>query len=74
MLSDMGRLLIIAGAGLLLLGLLLTFAGRLPGLGRLPGDFLIQRENLSVYIPCGTMILISLILTVVLNLIGRFFR
>lgn len=74
MLSELGRWLIILGAGLLVLGLLLTVAGRIPGLGRLPGDIVIQRENFSFYMPLGTMIVISLVLTVLINLIGRLFR
>jgi len=74
MLEGLGRLLIYFGGGLLLLGLLLVVIGKLPGLGRLPGDIVIQRENLTVYIPLGTMLLVSLVLTLVLNLLSRFKR
>jgi hypothetical protein len=74
MLSELGRWLIILGAGLLVLGLLLTVVGRIPGLGRLPGDIVIQRENFSFYMPLGTMIVVSLVLTLLINLIGRLFR
>lgn len=72
MLEGLGRLLIYLGGGLLLLGLVLVLLGKLPGLGRLPGDIVIQRENLTVYIPLGTMLLVSLVLTLVLNLLSRF--
>lgn len=72
MLEGLGRLLIYLGGGLLLLGLVLVLVGKLPGLGRLPGDIVIQRENLTVYIPLGTMLLVSLVLTLVLNLLSRF--
>lgn len=71
MLEGLGRLLIYFGAGLLVLGLLFVVIGKLPGLGRLPGDIVIQRENLTVYIPLGTMLLVSLVLTLVLNLLSR---
>lgn len=71
MLEGLGRLLIYLGGGLLLLGLVLVLVGKLPGLGRLPGDIVIQRENLTVYIPLGTMLLISVVLTLVLNLLSR---
>jgi hypothetical protein len=74
MFSELGRWLIILGVGLLVMGLLLTVAGRIPGLGRLPGDIVIQRENFTFYMPLGTMIVVSLVLTVLINLIGRFFR
>lgn len=72
--SDMGRMLMLVGGLLFLVGVLLTFAGRLPGLGRLPGDFIFQRGNVTVYLPLGTMIVLSLLLTLVLNLVGRLFR
>ncbi len=71
MLEGLGRLLAFIGGGLLLLGLLLILIGKLPGLGRLPGDILIQRGNLTVYIPLGTMLAVSLLLTLILNLLSR---
>ena len=72
--ADIGRLLIVMGGGLLLLGLLLVLAGRIPGFGQLPGDIFIERGNFRFYAPLGTMIVLSIILTVVLNLVARFWR
>ncbi len=72
--SDIGRLLMIAGGGLFALGLILVLAGRIPGFGHLPGDITIQRDNFTLYAPLGTMIVVSVILTLVLNLIARFWR
>lgn len=69
-----GRLLILIGAGLLLLGLVLTFADRVPllgWLGRLPGDLIFRRGNTTVMIPIATSILLSLILSIVVSLIIR---
>ncbi len=66
--GSMGRLLILAGVVLVVLGLVFVAAGRLP---RLPGDVVIQRPNVTVYVPLGTMILVSLALTVILNLLLR---
>jgi hypothetical protein len=74
MLEGMGRTLIWIGGGLLALGLLFVLIGKIPGLGRLPGDILIQRENLTIYIPLGAMILVSVVLTLLLNLIARWRR
>jgi len=74
MLEGIGRLLIWFGGGLLLLGLLLMAAGRIPGLGRLPGDIMIRRENVIVFIPLATMLLVSVVLTIVLNVIVRWRR
>ena len=72
--EDIGRAIMVAGGALFLVGLLLVLSGRLPGLGNLPGDITIQRDNITLYMPCGTMIVISVVLTLVLNLISRFWR
>jgi hypothetical protein len=59
---DYGRLLIVAGVALVALGLLWPYLGRL-GLGRLPGDFVIERDGFSLYIPVTTCLLISAVVT-----------
>lgn len=69
------------GAGLLLVGLgvaailvgLLVWAGWLSWFGRLPGDIRIQRENVRVYFPITSMILISIVLSLLMALLRRFF-
>lgn len=72
--GDIGRLLMITGGGLFVLGLVLFLVGRIPGIGQLPGDITVQRDNFTLYAPFGTMIILSLILTVVLNVIARLWR
>jgi hypothetical protein len=69
-LSGVGRILLILAAVLAVIGVLFVLAGRglLP---RLPGDVAIERGNTRFYLPLGTSILVSLILTVVLNLFLR---
>jgi uncharacterized protein HemY len=67
---DLGRLLILFGAILLVAGLLLTAAGRL-GLGKLPGDFVYRRGNFSFYFPLMTSILLSIVLSLLLWLFRR---
>ncbi len=74
MVGEMGRWFIVIGLVLVGLGVLFLLLGRLPWLGRLPGDIVIERPGLTVYIPLGTMLLLSLVLTVLANLIGRFWR
>ena len=69
--GDLGRLLMIAGAVLLLVGALLSFGPRLPWLGRLPGDIVIERENFRVYFPLATSILISIILSLIFAALRR---
>ncbi|RMD48043.1 MAG: DUF2905 domain-containing protein [Alphaproteobacteria bacterium] len=64
----MSRILIALGIALILAGLLWPLITKL-GLGRLPGDILIERGNTRVWIPITSAILVSVVLTVVLNLI-----
>lgn len=67
-LNQFGRLLIVIGVVAVGVGLLLTLAGRLPGIGRLPGDFLLRRGNLTLYFPLATSIVLSIILTVLFRI------
>ena len=60
---DVQRTLIILGLVLVAAGLAWPFLGKL-GLGRLPGDIAVERENFRLYIPIATSILVSLVLTV----------
>ena len=66
----MGRFLIIFGSAIVLLGVIVSVASKL-GLGHLPGDILIKRKNFALYIPLASSILISVILTLLLNLFRR---
>ncbi len=70
-LADLGKLLIGAGFLLVVIGAVLTLAGRLPWLGRLPGDISIQRGQWTFYFPLATSIIVSLLLTLVFWLINR---
>ncbi len=69
--SDLGRTLIVIGLVMALVGVVLVVAGRVPWIGRLPGDISIQRGPWRFYAPLGTSILLSIVLTLVLWLIGR---
>ncbi len=69
-LEGLGRLLIGGALVLLVLGGLFLLLGRL-GLDRLPGDLVFRRGNLTVYFPIGLMILLSVVGTIVLNVIFR---
>ena len=74
MLEGLGRTLVWIGGGLLALGLVFVLIGKLPGLDRLPGDILIKRENVTIFIPLGTMVLVGLVLTLLFNLVARWRR
>ena len=70
-LSAAGKLLILGGLLLAGVGMVLLVAGRIPLLGRLPGDIYVQRGNLTFYFPLVTSIVLSVLLTLVLNLLAR---
>ena len=69
--TNPGKALIILGLAVTAVGLLLTFAGKIPLLGRLPGDIRIERENFSLHLPLGSCLLISLLLSLLLWLFRR---
>lgn len=70
-LGQIGKLIIVAGVVLVAVGVLFLLLGRVPFIGHLPGDFVIRRDHVTIYLPLATMLLISLILTIILNLIFR---
>jgi hypothetical protein len=75
MLSSLGKILIITGVIIVLAGIVLYFFGnKLHFLGRLPGDIRIEKENVKIFFPITTMIILSLIITVIINIIKRFFH
>jgi hypothetical protein len=68
----LGLVLVIFGVAVVAIGLL-VWSGALSWLGHLPGDVRIDRGNVKVFIPFTSMILVSLVLTLLLNLLRRFF-
>lgn len=68
--ENIGRLLLSIAAIIAVAGLVFLLMGKL-GLGRLPGDIIIRRENLTVFFPITTMIVISILLTLLFNLFRR---
>jgi hypothetical protein len=72
--GQLGRLLAIIGGVLLLTGLALALAPRIPFVGKLPGDFQWNVGQTTVSVPLATSILVSLILTIIVNIIIRISR
>lgn len=72
--SGVGKFLILAGVFLILFGLLFIFWERIPFLGKLLGDLMIQRGSFRLFIPVVTCIVISLVLTILINIVLRLFR
>jgi len=69
-LSGMGKFLLVAGVALVVLGLVFVLAGK-GVIPRLPGDLTFGKGSTRVYIPLGTSIVLSVVLTILLNLIFR---
>lgn len=69
--NEIGKILIFFGLILAVLGLLLTFAGKIPFIGKLPGDIVIERRNFVFYFPLGTSILLSIIISLIFYLLSR---
>ncbi len=68
---EMGKMLLLLGVAVAVVGLLLMVAPRIPFLGHLPGDILIRRGNFTFYFPLASCILISVILTLLFSLFRR---
>jgi Protein of unknown function (DUF2905) len=70
-LNGVGKLLIVLGGLLIIAGAALVLIGKIPWLGRLPGDIYIERRNFTFVFPLATSILVSVILSLVLYLLSR---
>ncbi len=70
--DQIGKLLVLAGALILVVGMALLLLGRTP-LGRLPGDITVRSGNISCFVPLATMLIISLLLTILINVALRLF-
>jgi hypothetical protein len=69
--TGIGKILLIAGAIIIVAGMILVFSSHIPFLGRLPGDIIIKKENFTFYFPVVTLIIISIVLTIIINVIIR---
>lgn len=70
----LGKFLLIFGGILVILGLFFLLGGKIPLLGKLPGDIFIQKGKFQCYVPLATCILVSLGLSILLNLISWILR
>jgi hypothetical protein len=69
--NDFAKTLIFFGAVLIGVGLVVSLVGKVPGIGKLPGDIYIRKGNFTFYFPLATSIVLSLILTLIFTLFGR---
>ena len=69
--DDLGKWVVLAGLVLIFVGGLMWLLGRIPFFGNLPGDIRIQTQNVSCFIPIVSMIIVSVVATIILNIIIR---
>lgn len=67
----LGKTLILIGLLMVFLGVMITLAGKIPWLGRLPGDIFIKKENFTFYFPLATCLIISALLSLILWLFKK---
>lgn len=66
--SELAKIFIVCGVLFLVVGVLILFVGKVPGIGKLPGDIMVKRENFTFYFPITTCIIISIILSIIIFL------
>ena len=71
--TELGKLLLIVGGVIIIVGLILVFSQHMLFLGKLPGDITIKREGFSFYFPVVTFLILSILLTILVNVILRIF-
>lgn len=69
--SSLGKGLLLFGLAIAALGLVMIALPKIPFLGKLPGDILVKRGNFTLYFPIVTSILVSVVLTVIFNLLSK---
>ncbi len=70
-LQEMGKVLLVFGGLMVLIGLILIVAPKIPWLGRLPGDIVIKKDNFTLYFPLATSIILSIILTLLFSIFRK---
>jgi uncharacterized membrane-anchored protein YitT (DUF2179 family) len=69
--TEIGKILLIVGGIVIIAGLVFTFSHHIPFLGKLPGDIVVKKGNFSFYFPLVTFLIISIVLTIIINIVLR---
>lgn len=70
--EGLGKILLIVGGIIVILGLVLVFSQHIPFVGKLPGDIFIKKNGFSFYFPIVTMLIISILITIIVNVVLHF--
>jgi hypothetical protein len=65
--EGIGKILLIVGGSIVILGLILIFSQHIPFLGKLPGDIFVKRDGFSFYFPIVTFLIVSVLITIIVN-------
>lgn len=71
---QVGKIFILIGISFLIIGLVLVFGAKIPYFGRLPGDIYIKKDNFTLYAPIVSFLILSIILSVIVNLLLKIFK
>jgi hypothetical protein len=69
--EQIGKVILVTGLLVAMIGLILVLSGKISWIGRLPGDILIKKKNFTFYFPLATSILLSILLSLILYLLGK---
>ena len=69
--APFGWALVVVGVIIVVVGLVFVTGGRIPLLGHLPGDIVIKRDNVTIFVPLGSMLLVSVVVSIVVGLLNR---
>jgi hypothetical protein len=72
--EGLGRILLIVGGIIVILGLIFIFGQHIPFLGKLPGDIYVKRDGFSFYLPIVTLLILSILITIIVNVIFHFWN
>jgi Protein of unknown function (DUF2905) len=70
--EGLGKILLIVGGIIIILGLVLVFGNHIPFIGKLPGDIFMKKDGFSFYFPIVTLLILSILITVIVNVIIYF--
>jgi hypothetical protein len=70
--EGIGKILLIVGSSIVIFGLILIFSQHIPFLGKLPGDIFVKRDGFSFYFPIVTLLILSVLITIIVNVILYF--
>jgi hypothetical protein len=70
--EGLGKILLVVGGIIVILGLILVFSGHIPFIGKLPGDIFVKKDGFSFYFPIVTLLILSVVITIVVNVVLHF--